>query len=70
MKGIQGTLKLKDNKIEVPSNYLRAQILQKAIDCIPVWTMTSEQYMKVVIANVETKQTRKDSVYPPDALLL
>jgi hypothetical protein len=54
MKGIQGTFKFEDDKIEVPTNYLRAQISQKAIDGVPVWMMTSEQYIKAAIANVET----------------
>jgi hypothetical protein len=49
MKGIQGTFKLKDNKIEMPTNYPGAQFSQKAIGVIPVWTMTSEQYIKAAI---------------------
>jgi hypothetical protein len=70
MKGIQGTFKLKDDKIEVPTNYLGAQISQKVIDGVPVWTMTSEQYMKAAIANVEKQNLiRKDSISLPDVSL-
>jgi hypothetical protein len=54
MKGIQGTFKFKDEKIEVPTYYLGAQISQKPIGGTPVWTMTSEHYIKAAIANVET----------------
>jgi hypothetical protein len=64
MKGIQGTFKLKDDKIEVPTNYLGAQISQKAIDGVPVWTMTSEQYIKAAIANVETKLDKEGQRLP------
>jgi hypothetical protein len=55
MKGIQGTFKLKDDKIEKPTMYLGAQISQKVIGGVECWTMTSEQYIKAAIANVEAK---------------
>ena len=53
MMGIQATFKLKDDKIEKPENYLGAQIMQKVIDGRECWAMTSEQYVKAAIANVE-----------------
>jgi hypothetical protein len=55
MKGIQGTFKLKDDKIEEPTMHLGAQISQKVIGGVECWTMSSEKYVKAVIANVETK---------------
>jgi len=58
MKGIQGTFKLKDDKIEKPTMYLGAQISQKVIGGVECWTMTSEQYVKAAIANVEAKLDR------------
>jgi hypothetical protein len=64
MKGIQGTFKLKDDKIEVPTNYLGAQISQKVIGGISVWTMTSEQYIKAAIANVEIKLDKEGQRLP------
>ena len=53
MEGIQATFKLKDNKIEKPKNYLGAQLAQKVIGGIECWTMSSEDYVKAAIANVE-----------------
>ena len=55
MKGIQGTFKLKDDKIEEPESYLGAQLAQKMIGGTKCWTMSSEQYVKAAVANVETK---------------
>jgi hypothetical protein len=46
---------LKEDKIDIPTNYLGVQISQKMIDGISCWTMSSEQYIKAAIANVETK---------------
>jgi hypothetical protein len=54
MEGIQATFKLKDDKIERPENYLGAQLSQRVINGRECWTMTSEQYIKAAIANVET----------------
>ena len=68
MKGIQGTFKLKEDKVEVPTNYLGAQITKKVINGVSCWTMSSEQCIKVVIVNVETKLDKEANVYPPDAL--
>ena len=53
MKGIQAAFKLKDDKIEKPENYLGAQLTQKIINGMECWTMSSEQYVKASIANVE-----------------
>ena len=53
MQGIQATFKLKDDKIEKPENYLGAQLSQKIIAGRECWTMSSEQYVKAAIANVE-----------------
>jgi hypothetical protein len=55
MKGIQGTFKLKDDKIEKPTSYLGAQVSQKVIGGVKFWTMSLGQYVKSVIANVEAK---------------
>ena len=53
MAGIQATFKLKDDEIEKPENYLGAQLSQKVIDGRECWSMSSEQYIKAAIANVE-----------------
>jgi hypothetical protein len=53
MMGIQATFKLKNDKIEKPENYLGAQIMQKVIGGRECWAMTSEQYVKAAIGNIE-----------------
>ena len=68
MSGIQATFKLKNNTVEVPTNYLGAQVTKKIINGISCWTMSSEQYIKVAIANVENKLAKKVSIYHPDVL--
>lgn len=55
MRGIQATFKLKGDKVEKPTAYLGAQINQKVINGVECWAMSSEQYVKAAIANVETK---------------
>jgi hypothetical protein len=55
MEGIQGTFKLKDDRIEEPKTYLGAQVARKSIGGVDCWTMTSENYIKAAIANVEEK---------------
>jgi hypothetical protein len=68
MKGIQGTFKLKEDKVEVPTTYLGAQISQKIIDGTLCWTMSSEQYVKAAIANVETKLDKEGQRLPSRCL--
>jgi hypothetical protein len=70
MKGIQGTFKLKEDKIEIPTNYLGAQISQKVIDGTSCWTMSSEQYIKAAIANVETKLDKEGQRLPSRCLTI
>ena len=55
MSGIQSTFRLKDDKVEKPENYLGAQVMQKIVGGVECWAMTSEQYVKAAIANVEFK---------------
>ena len=59
-KGIQATFKLKDDKIEKPENYLGAQLTQKIIHGTECWTISSEQYFKASIANVEAALESSD----------
>ena len=67
MKGIQATFKLKDDKIEKPENYLGAQLSQSIIEGRECWTMTSEQYVKAAIANVETALDKSGQRLPSRA---
>jgi hypothetical protein len=46
-------LKLKNDRIQKPENYLGAQVMQEVIDGREWRAMTSEQYVKAAIANVE-----------------
>jgi hypothetical protein len=55
MSGIQATFKLKDDRIEKPEMYLGAQLSLKVMNGVECWTMTSEQYVRAAIANVEAK---------------
>ncbi len=67
MMGIKATFKLKDDKIEKPENYLGAQIMQKVIGGRECWAMTSEQYVKAAIANVEATLHESGQRLPPKA---
>ena len=64
MEGIQGTFKLKQDKIEIPTNYLGAQISQKNINGATCWTMSSTQYVKAAIDNVENKLAKEGQRLP------
>jgi hypothetical protein len=64
MKGIQGTFKLKADKIEKPTMYLGTQISQKVIGGVECWTMSSEKYIKAAIANVEAKLDKSGQCLP------
>ena len=66
--GIQETFKLKKDKVEVSTKYLGAQITKKAINDISCWTMSLEQYIKVAIANVETKLDKGGQCLPSRCL--
>jgi hypothetical protein len=68
MKGIQGTFKLKEDKIEVPTSYLGAQTSKRDINGVLCWTMSSEQYIKAAIANVETKLDKEGQRLPSRCL--
>jgi hypothetical protein len=45
----------KSGKPLTPTMYLDTQISQKVIGGVECWTMTSEQYVKVAIANIDAK---------------
>ena len=50
---IQHNFKFKNDKIEEPSNYLGAVLKRKNINGKDIWTMTSLDYVKASVANVE-----------------
>ncbi len=61
LKEVQGTFKRKDDKIDVPKFNLGAKLQQKEINDIACWTVTSLDYVKTAIKNVEEaiKRTRQ-----------
>ena len=69
MKGIQGTFKLKGDKIEVLTHYLGTQVSQKVMDSHDCWTMTSEQQIKAVIVNIEAKLDKEEQRLPSRCLM-
>ena len=68
MSGIQPTFKLKGDKVEVPTNYLGTQVTKKIVNGISCWTMSSEQYIKAVIAIVESKLDKEGQHLPSRCL--
>ena len=53
LKSIQVNFKLKDDKIEPPSDYLSAVLGQMDIDGKTSWYLSSEKYVKSAVKNVE-----------------
>jgi hypothetical protein len=53
MEEIQRMVKLKNNDIKEPSNYLGAKPQRKSINGVECWTVTSADYVKAAIENVE-----------------
>jgi hypothetical protein len=53
LRDIQGTLKLKNDKIEPPEFYLGAKLQEKPIKNVRCWTVTSHDYIKAAVKNVE-----------------
>ena len=56
MDGIKNTFKLKNDKIKEPENYLGADLSKMTTaDGRVCWTISSDQYCKAAVANVEDK---------------
>jgi hypothetical protein len=53
MEEIQRMIKFKNDAIEEPSNYLGAKLQRKEINGVTCWTITSTDYVKAAIENVE-----------------
>ncbi len=50
---VQRTFKLKNNKIEPPEFYLGAKLQEKPINGTFRWTITSKDYLKAAVKNIE-----------------
>ena len=64
MSGIQETFKLKDDKIKKPESYLGEQLAQAMIGGQQCWTMSSHEYVKAAIANVEATLNDSGQLLP------
>lgn len=53
LKDVQTTFKLKNDRIETPEYYLGAKLQEKSINNIMCWTITSQDYVKAAVKNVE-----------------
>jgi hypothetical protein len=61
LRDVQTTFKLKNDKIETPEFYLGAKLQEKPLNNITCWTITSQDYVKAAVRNVEeaTKNTSR-----------
>ena len=59
LAGLQGTFKLKDNKIEEPDMYLGGQLGK-----MQVWTVLAEKYVSASVKNVEEALAKKGQRLP------
>ena len=59
MNEIQASLKFKKNKVEEPEFYLGARLEKKQLNGCDVWTMSSTDYIKAAIANVEEQLNKR-----------
>ena len=53
LEDVQKTFKLKNDKIEPPEFYLGAKLQEKTLNNVRCWTITSQDYVKAAVANVE-----------------
>ena len=53
LRDVQSTFKLKNDRIDVPEFYLGAKLQEKQINGVTCWTVTSHDYVKAAVKNVE-----------------
>lgn len=61
-------LKFKNDKIEVPDNYLGARLLRKRLNGIECWTMTSVDYVNATVKTIQDRIKDTKWMLPPRAL--
>ena len=65
LEGIQKKFKLKDDKMEIPDNYLRADLSQMDnVDRDICWAMSSDKYCQALVKNVEEILSKKGLSLP------
>ena len=68
LQEIQGTFKLKNDKIETPEFYLGANLQCKDINGYKCWTVTSQDYIKAAVKNVEETIKKSGRRFPTSNL--
>lgn len=68
MTAIQNAFKFKNDLIQQPEFYLGAAIQKKKLNGKNVWTMTSRDYIRLAIANVERQLPKKNLKLPARAV--
>ena len=64
MQQIQRVLSFKKNKIEPPEFYLGAKIEMKKLNGKNVWTMSTKDYVKAAVTNIEEALKKEDKKLP------
>ena len=64
LEEMQGTFKFKNDKIESPAYYLGAKLQKKPINGFECWTITSQDYVKAAVKNVEETIKKKGRKLP------
>jgi hypothetical protein len=64
LEEVQRTFKFKNGKIETPEFYLCAKLQKKPINSVQCWTITSQDYVKAAVKNVEETIRRLGNRFP------
>jgi hypothetical protein len=64
LEEIQSTFKFKSGIIEVPDYYLGAKLQKESLNGVQCWTITSQEYVKVAVKNVEETVKRMGRRFP------
>ena len=67
MSQIRTSLKLKKGKVEEEDFYLGANVMNKALNGKPVWTMLSFDYLKAAIESLEKRLKKRGERLPSRA---
>jgi hypothetical protein len=68
MKEIQRGFKFKNDEIKEPGIYLGAKLEKKSLNGRKTWTMSSTDYVKLSVQNIEQQLKRKNMKFPGNAV--
>ena len=68
MKEIASSLRFKKDKIEPPEFYLGAKLEKKELNGKVMWTMTSRDYIKAAVENIEEQLKKRNDKLPGGAV--